>query len=144
MVKQFGEKSHGHRRCLHTLLIAHAVVLGVSCGGSSPTTPSAPPTPANLVSEGDLRFPSCSSIGCSFEGEARNRGTGCATNVRGITRVFDNGNQQLDSKEWTLSRTRRIQPNEAFVYSGCCFRGSDVDTPGYYRTEIFWDNVACS
>lgn len=145
MANSLVEQVRPLRLFIGALLFLQMLAFSMSCGGSSPTVPSPPPIPAaNLVSQGDLRFPSCTSTGCTFEGEARNQAAGCATNVRGLTRLFDTTNQQLDSSEWTLARTRRIQPNEAFLYDGCCFRRSDIDKPGYYRTEVFWDNTSCS
>ena len=117
-------------------------LLTFACGGDTPTTPSIPP--ANLVSQGNLTFPSCSFDQCGFEGEARNFGAGCGTNVRGITRLFNSSNAQVAVSEWRLSASRTVRPNEAFLYSGCCFALRDANTTGFYRTEISWTDTRCS
>jgi hypothetical protein len=126
------------------LWIATAI-FAVTCGGgrSIPTAPSVPP--ANIVREGLLQFPNCDFGFCSYQGEARNVGQGCAGNVRGVTRLFNNANEQVGVAEWRLGN-RRVRPQEAFLY-GCCgpsFPQSIVNAPGTYRTDFSWDNVACA
>ena len=69
-------------------------VSGAACGGeNSQVAPTTVFVPAALLDlQGDLVIFSCFPAGidltCSFEGEIVNLGSGCATDVRGITRSF--------------------------------------------------------
>lgn len=112
----------------------------MACGGDSPSTPSPPPIPpANLVSQGTLTWDAFGD----YQGEAKNIGAGCASNVRGVTRRFRNGtNEPVGVDDWTYDSN--VRPNETFIYRGCCLSGlcPGFDTC-YYRTEISWDNVRC-
>jgi hypothetical protein len=98
--------------------------------------------PAQLVARGTLSFPECFSDGtCDYQGEATNEGTGCASGVRGITRLFDSAEVEKARDEWTRSGT--VRPGDAFLYEGCCFDVDEIDASSLYRTEIFWTNVRC-
>lgn len=125
-------------------LPALVAVLTLGCGGGSntPTAPQGPPS-ANLTLRGTLNFTSCVIGQCSFEGEGVNNGPGCATNVRGITRLMNTSNTEIARAAWNLASNRRVRPNEAFLYDGCCFTTTAANTPGSYVTEFTWDSIAC-
>lgn len=120
----------------YTLLLV--ALLTAACGSDPPMAPS---IPAALLSyQGQLRFENCSASGCLFTGEAHNVGTGCAGNVRGITRLFTATNAVEDVASWSSRLT--IRPGETFLYSG--FIRPAAGSGGYYTTEFSWDNVRCS
>ena len=115
-------------------LLIVACLAAAACGGDSPAAPSI--LPAQLVSRGHLTFESCFSFGCSYYGEAINTGSGCATNVRGVLRLFSEQDALVASNAW--SYRERVRPNEVFIYGGCC-----VGQAFSYETTISWDNVSC-
>ena len=128
-----------HRLLLLAAIFGALVVPLVGCDDDSPTRP---PRRAALASRGALEF-SC-GLNCSYEGEAFNGGDGCATRVRGITRLLRADGSELANDEWQLAPQRRIVVGEAFLYGDCCFSLSDVNNMGSYRTELFWDDASCN
>lgn len=129
---------------MRRLLLAVAVLAAVSCGGSkSPTAPPPPPA-ADLRVSGNMTFSLCGQFsGCFFEGAAVNRAAGCAVNVRGVSKLFDSADIEKGRAEWALPTGRRINPGETFLYSGCCFSVSAVNTTVTYETQFAWDTVRC-
>lgn len=125
------------------LLAAIVVVVLAACGGSkSPTVPQL--ANANIVTRGQMTFSTCSNFsGCWFQGEAVNNGPGCAANVRGVSRLLNEGGTEVGRAEWSLPPSRRINAREAFLYEGCCFSLNAVNAPGTYRTDVTWDDVRC-
>lgn len=120
------------------LLLGAPLASVAGCDGDSP---SAPPRSARLESRGAIDF-SC-GVNCSYEGEAVNQGVGCATRVRGITRLLRADGSELSNDDWQLAPERVIGIGEAFLYGDCCFAVTDVSGMGSYRTEAFWDDVPC-
>jgi len=104
--------------------------------------PTRPPRRAALASRGALEF-SC-GLNCSYEGEAFNGGDGCATRVRGITRLLRADGSELANDEWQLAPQRRIVVGEAFLYGDRCFSLNDVNNMGSDRTEVVWDAASCN
>ncbi len=119
----------------------------VSCGSESPATPTI--LPANLASQGNLTVQSCTAstpplFNCfSYTGSMRNNGSGCAGNVRGVTKTFATSTQnQVGTSSW--SYTPRVRPSEEIVYAGLNLVVPGPLTGGwFYTTTASWDNVSC-
>ena len=115
------------------------------CSGSDPVEP--PPLPlADLVVEGGA-WSSCTSYtyienNCDFVGEGRNRGTGCADDVRGVTRYYDDSDTQLGPTE-SWSHIREIRPGEAFTYTVRNVPIGIVDATQSFASEVSCTNVRC-
>jgi len=119
-------------------------LLSVGCGAEpAPTPVPVPqPAPAAIASEGSLAFELCGPGGslCLFSGTARNTGTGCAENVRGVTKVVDAAGVQVGATA-AWSYLSRVRAGETFVYRECCL--SPGLAPVTYSTAISWDTVWC-
>lgn len=108
-------------------------------------TAAAPVPAAAIQSTGQGQFLGC--IGapintCTFQGEARNVGVGCATVVRGVTRFLNAQQQQVGSAfSWNLPSTRVVRANEAFTYDVVSVPQNAAITT--YATEPAWTNVSC-
>lgn len=120
----------------------------VSACGSSPAAPTpAPPAPANFFEMGNLTVESCFAISttafsCTYHGLAQNTGSGCGTNVRGVTKSYPSQNAAVfDSNAWAYGGP--VKPGEQFVYAGSGLLIPNV-TGWTYDTSFTWDNVACS
>jgi len=115
--------------------------------GASPTTPASSdqrgggPPAAAVRPSGTLTFPSCAADGtCTFQGEVTNDGPDCASNVRGVTRLFDASGQELEAKPWEiLGRVRR----GATSFTGCCFVRASVENYRTYRTDATFEPLLC-
>lgn len=123
-----------------------ALTLGLlvsACGGSdnSPTAPPAATPTASLTTSGTGQWVTClGTLGCNFQGDARNVGAGCAGTVRGVTRFYDAAGTQVGVGQWGLG-SRVIRPNEAFLYSTIeRFANTSITA---YLTEPTWTNVTC-
>lgn len=123
-------------------VVALTALLCGACDGdplglsSTPTIP-----PANIVvnSGSKLRW-ECPFSQCRFEGEARNTGSGCAYNVRGVTKFYDANHAMLARADWTYAS--KVRPGESFLYSGWIDPWSG--TVANFGTEFAWDDVSCS
>ena len=119
-----------------------------SCGGDGPTEPDVLPT-ANLVSESAGAWTNCSGIGgtnsCSFVGDGRNLGPGCANVVRGVVRFLDAAGAQLGaSRSWQFSPAASVfRPNEAFVFTVTLVSRVIVDATASTQQEFSWTDTAC-
>ncbi len=131
-------------RFLSAVPVVVALALAVAACDDDDDPPAQPPPPAVLSATGDLEF-FCDLVAleCEYEGEAINDGPGCATNVRGVTRLLDPMGAELDSDEWALDPARTIVSAESFLYHDCCFSIGDKENMGSYQTDIFWDDVRC-
>ena len=103
---------------------------------------------ANLTHDGEGTFTDCSGvtvIRCSFVGDGRNVGLGCATDVRGVVKFLDAANVQLGpSKSWSLPGfSRVVRPNEAFIFTVFNLPDSIVDATEAKQQEFSWTNVEC-
>lgn len=120
--------------------VAAVAVLGLVAVGCDDSGTD-PERTARLEATGSVDF-SC-GVNCSYEGEAENRGAGCARTVRGITRLFDGDGTEIARDEWSLESTRRIRVGETFLYEGCCFSVTQVNAARSTETEITWDESRC-
>jgi hypothetical protein len=120
------------------------VVLMLSgCGSDQPTpapTPLPPPS-ADVHQIGDLNFPSCTSVSCTYQGTIINAGPHCAQNVRGVTHLFASNGTELESQQWSVPNTLRLA--EQVIYSGCCFTRRTLEQPGTYRSDVFATPIRC-
>ena len=123
-----------------------AVLVSSACSSTGPSSPSPPPTvpAAALSTKGNLTFPTCSFGLCSYQGELLNAGSGCAINVRGVTRLINSAGTQIAVDDWALPSSQKVRPNETVLYGDSyAFRETDVSTVGTYRTDPSWDNTPC-
>jgi hypothetical protein len=125
-----------------------------ACSGS-PAAPAAPPPPASVQPEGTVSTSSCSASGqvyrCgSFSGTARNMGSGCAANVRGVITTYATAtntsglapNTQVGSAPWT--HVGLVRPNEQVAFDGGPITiGAPLFGGWSYQNSITWDSVAC-
>jgi hypothetical protein len=125
------------RWSLGTLLLLSAAV----CGPSAPLQSATAGTPsANVHPTGALSFPSCTAEGCTFQGSVTNDGPDCASNVRGVTHLFDEPGKEIATQSWEiLGRLRRGDR----TYSGCCFSQAAVDAFRSYRTDVSFEPLPC-
>ena len=124
----------GPTRMLLVVIFA-GVLATVACSSTEPSQR------AFLQADDGLEF-NC-GLNCSYEGEADNRGTGCAHRVRGITRLHDGAGREIARDDWSLDPARRIGPGETFLFQGCCFTIQDVNASRSSQTQISWDDIAC-
>lgn len=113
-----------------TVVMIVAVLLS-GCGGSaSPTAPSAPiavsapvepsvpPLSANLVALGGVQVLDCINRLCSYRGEVRNIGGGCAVNVAGETVILSAQGVEVARSVWTTLPGTVIRPGENVNFFG--------------------------
>src|SRR6266581_3480356 len=94
----------------------------------SPTGRRAP-TPSSSTRS----WASCSEGRCTYQGLITNDGPDCASNVRGVTHLFDASGKEIETQQWEiLGRVRRGETS----YTGCCFSQTAVDTYSTYRTDV--------
>ncbi|MGB5574246.1 MAG: hypothetical protein WBO69_12775, partial [Thermoanaerobaculia bacterium] len=127
------------------LLVFPACGKGVATGGGGPTEPPVEETSANIVENAGVRIGLCTDLGleCSYSQDYRNVGTGCANNVRGKIRAFQN-DTLLETVEWSLATSIVIQPGEIFPVEDCCITSGTAQAANRYTGEAFWNNVSCS
>ena len=123
-----------------------AVALVASLGCDLFDSP-ADPTPifaADLQGDGDLVVSRCfdqgSFLDCDYQGEIRNRGDGCADDVRGITRAFVD-DEEFGRSDWAI--VALVRPGEAVLYEGTGLAVPPGPEDWTYDTEVFWTDVAC-
>lgn len=124
------------------VVITATTLLLSGCSGSGATMAI---PPASLVAEGQQTF-DCpmSTDECAHQGEAVNRSSvGCATEVRGVTRLIGPLNEVLATSRWELDPQRVIRTRERFEYEGCCLRFLHVMDSQTHSTELFWEDVLC-
>ncbi len=128
------------RRSIAAILIS---VLGAVCCNDSPLGPTTV-FEALLELRGDLLVSNCFPAGiddtCDFEGEITNVGAGCAADVRGITRTFEDG-VEVGRAAWLLQFD--VRPGEIVLYNGTGLLVPPLPIDWTFDTEIFWNNVAC-
>lgn len=133
---------------MRRLLILLALAAS-ACGKDTPVAPTI--IPATLIQQGTLIVNGCGTpsptgvYSCSsYTGTVKNTGTGCASNVRGVTKTYvATTRAQVGSSEWFFSG--RIRPNEEISYTGLVIAVPGPLTGGWaYTTEASWDNVSCS
>jgi len=117
------------------------VALSAAVCGSTRTGLTQSTTPAaNLRATGNLTFASCSEGRCTYQGLITNDGPDCASNVRGVTHLFDASGKEIETQQWEiLGRVRRGETS----YTGCCFSQTAVDTYRTYRTDVSFDALLC-
>ena len=102
---------------------------------------------ANLVKDGEGGWALCESFFggppmCGYTGDARNIGSGCATDVTVVIRFFDGANVQLGpSKSWSTSNM--IWSGQAFVYWAADVAESVRDATTVISPDFSWADVAC-
>ena len=128
----------------HRAIVALLVwtVSGAACSPAAPTIVFVPT--ALLELRGDLLVSNCFPAGiddtCDFEGEITNVGTGCATDVRGITRTFEDG-VEVGQAAWLIQFD--VRPGEIVLYNGTGLLVPPIPIDWTFDTEIFWNDVAC-
>ena len=85
----------------------------------SPTAPSIQEALIITRPGSDLAF---LSVGGLAQGEIQNVGPGCASNVGGVTRLFDEANVQVAQLAWYFP-DRVVQSGETSFYEACCLSG---------------------
>jgi len=127
------------------LLVFPACGEGVGSGGGGPTEPPPEDTAANIVAHAGVEIGQCSDLGleCSYSQDYRNAGTGCANNVRGKIRAFQD-DTLLQTVEWSLATSIVIQPGEIFLVEDCCITSGTAQAANRYTGEAFWNNISCS
>lgn len=121
------------------------VMLSCGEGGPSggPVEPPAPNPEANITSVGALTFGLCTGAGCSYSQQFTDSGTGCANNLHGKIRVYEE-ETLLETDDWWLDPSFVIQPGESATVEDCCFDQDTVRRRTRTVTESFWNNVPCS
>lgn len=122
-------------------LVTLVAVCVAVCGPSAPSSTGTGGSPsANVHATGKLSFPSCSAEGCMYQGTVTNDGPDCASNVRGVTHLFDASGKQLETQPWQiLGRVRRGET----TYRGCCFTQGSVDSHRGDRTDVSFESLLC-
>lgn len=124
------------------------IALSAAVCGSTLTEPTPPAAgggtqspSANVHATGNLSFSNCPSDGrCTYEGQVVNDGPDCASNVRGVTHLFDASGKEIEKQQWEiLGRVRRGQT----AYTGCCFSQPAVNAYRTYRTDVTFEPLAC-
>jgi hypothetical protein len=156
-----------------TILLVASIAVG--CGSSPapgpspiplpPTTQTLPPTPqdcftvidpsgralflcdqANLTGQDNLRF-TVLEDGASFrvEGDARNRGTRCATQITGVTTItLTDGSAPAFDLAWSLPADQRVPPGGTFTYPlGRVTFAALGSGEGTYSTAFRFVSVVC-
>jgi hypothetical protein len=125
-------------------------MLGTAACGPTPTESTATTTTigqfpqepnANVHASGSLTIQTCADGQCGFEGEVTNDGPDCASNIKGITHLFDESDQELESRSWVMDgRLRRGVPRP---FVGCCFSQSIINAYRRSRTDVTFDPLLC-
>jgi len=122
----------------------------LACGeGGSPSGPVEPPPPgsvkANVVASSTLAFGLCTDPGpgCSYSQDYTNSGLGCANNLHGKIRLYQE-ETLLETDDWWLDPTFVIRPDQSTPVEDCCFDEDTVRQRTRTVTETFWNNVPCS
>lgn len=123
-------------------------LLGCSKGSGSPGGPVEPPPPgtdASIVANGAITFGLCNGPGggCFYTQSFANTGQGCANNVHGKIRVYED-ETLLETDDWWLESSLVMQPGESVLVEDCCFTQDAVRQQTRTVTENFWNNVPCS
>ena len=58
--------------------------------------------------------------GWTFEAQGENVGQGCAATVKGTARFMDASGATLQTIEFSLDPSKRVQPAETFLFQGSC------------------------
>jgi hypothetical protein len=128
--------------------VAYLIALAAVVCGSSVTQPTPAAAhggtqspSANVHATGDLNFANCTADGgCSYEGQIVNDGPDCASNVRGVTHLFDASGKEIEAQRWEiLGRVRRGNTS----YNGCCFSQAAVNAHRTYRTDVTFEPLPC-
>ncbi len=107
--------------------------------------PPSPAVQANVVATGALTFGLCtgSDAGCAYTQEYLNSGPGCANNLHGKIRVYEE-DTLLETDDWFLDPSVVIEPGESIPVEDCCFNEDSVRRRTRSAYETFWNNVPCS
>ena len=131
------------------ILLAGLSVALLECGegGGFPGGPVEPPGPnlnAEIVATNEISFGLCTGpgAGCYYTQEYANTGQGCANNLHGKVRVFQD-ETLLETDEWWLESSFVIQPGGSVPVDDCCFHQDTVRERTRSVTETFWNNVPC-
>lgn len=128
--------------------VLFVVVFSAAVCGSTPTEPTqsmmsitSQSPEAKVRAIGNLTFSSCSADGkCQYQGLITNDGPDCASNVRGVTHLFDASGKEIETQEWDiLGRVRRGET----PYTGCCFSQAALNAYRTYRTDVSFNALLC-
>jgi hypothetical protein len=124
------------------MAIAGAAVILAACSG---VTPAPSRLPADIQAQSTLAVSGCVTAGsgtqsCSYSGQARNLGTGCAGGVRGVTTTYMD-QTLVGTSQWVYRYD--VRPQETFVYSQSDLLFPAGSQAWTYKTTVAWDNVPC-
>ena len=133
--------------CLLVGLVMPLMLLACGEGTGSPGGPVEPPPPnlnADLVATSSVTFGLCTGpgAGCFYSQEYSNAGSGCANNLHGKIRAYEDSTL-LETDDWWLDSSFVIQPGESVSVEDCCFDQGTVRRRTRTVAETFWNNVPC-
>jgi hypothetical protein len=136
------------RRYLFSGAILAVVIQACGQGGSSSGGPVEPPAPidgANIVATSGLNIGLCNGpgAGCFYSQEYSNSGSGCANNLHGKVRLYED-ESLLATDDWWLDPTFVLRPGESAPIEDCCFGQEALQRRTRIVEETFWNNVPCS
>lgn len=125
-------------------LVLAACGEGAGSGGGGPTEPPVEETGANILAAAGAEIGLCAGLGleCSYSQDYQNLGLGCANNVRGKVRAYQQ-DTLLETVEWWLTTSTVIQPGELFSVEDCCITSETAKIANRYTGEAFWNDVSC-
>jgi Flp pilus assembly protein TadG len=98
------------------------------------------PTPV-LHGFGNLTIVASSSDSVGFQGQARNDGDACATNVAGAVLLLASTGQTLASLPWSLTPSTIVRPGDTLQYSVCCMTASQFAQVASYALSFSFDTA---
>ena len=139
------------RRSHVPFMLAWIVGLSLGAGCAANMDPASPSgstqtdtqtASSGVHTTGDLTFSNCgSSAGCTFAGEVANDTSGCVSNVRGVTHLFDRDGKEIASQSWTING--RVRPGQHQAFSGCCFSSSAANNRVTDKTDVKFTTIQC-
>ena len=116
---------------------------GGSGGGGGPTEPPVDGMAAQIEAIAGVEIGLCQGADCSYSQDYQNLGTGCANNVRGRVRAFQD-DTLLETTDWWLATSTVIRVAEVFTVEDCCISSTSAQAATHYTGEAFWNNVSCN
>src|SRR5262249_52036767 len=112
--KERARRGHGRRMTSRAWVPVFIAASAATCAPTHPTPSTT--TSAKVHAVENLSFPSCSSDGrCLYQGFIFNDGPDCASNVRGITHLFDASGHEIEAQQWEIGG--RVLPTQS-QYNG--------------------------
>lgn len=125
-------------------LSLHACGKGSGSPGN-PVAPSEPTLQANIVATSGLDIGLCTGPGggCFYSQDYANSGSGCANNLHGKIRIYED-ETLLETDDWWLDSSLVLRPGESAPVEDCCFGQDALRRRTRSSIETFWNNVPCS